>query len=81
MNKSLDVALDLAARGFRLFPQDRNKHPCIKEWPEKATTNVEQIRQWGEQFPLAISPWRPVRLSGVLVLDVDVKNGRPARKA
>lgn len=43
----LDKALALAAQGFRVFPCVPNsKLPIITDWPNKATTNEVQIREW-----------------------------------
>jgi len=43
----LEKALALAAQGFRIFPCVPNaKLPTITDWPNKATTNEAQIREW-----------------------------------
>lgn len=43
----LDKALALAAKGFRVFPCVPNsKLPTITDWPNKATCDEAQIREW-----------------------------------
>ena len=76
----LDLALKYAALGFRIVPQDKNKKPCITEWPTKASSDPEQIRTWSKQFPKA--NWAVhCGASGLCVADVDVKNGQPGRES
>lgn len=44
---SLDHALDLAAKGFKVFPVPaNNKRAVLEDWPNKATTNEAKIRAW-----------------------------------
>lgn len=76
----LDHALQLAQRGFRVFPLIENgKLPAIQGWPKKATTDPNQIKQWWGADPH--TGWRSDRNIGVLtggglaVLDVDNKHG------
>jgi putative DNA primase/helicase len=73
----LAAAMEYAGKGYRVFPQDRNKHPCIKEWPEAASTDPVQIRRWWETFPTANIAVATGRGSGLIVLDVDCKHGLP----
>jgi putative DNA primase/helicase len=77
IEKQHAAARELTSRGVRLFPQDRNKHPTIKGWPDKATTEKAQLSQWSSDFPTA--NWAAItgEKSGILVLDVDVKNDQP----
>ena len=49
----LMAALDYAKAGYRLFPQDRNKHPCIKDWPHRASSDPLLLRSWWKTFPSA----------------------------
>lgn len=75
MTDLLREAKKYAARGFRVFPQDRNKRPCVKKWPEVATSDAAQLDAWWLQFPsanIAIATG-----GGVLALDVDTKNEQP----
>lgn len=43
MSDKLDLALRFACLGWKLFPQDRNKRPLIKDWPNRATSDPGQI--------------------------------------
>jgi hypothetical protein len=74
----LEAALEYARRGWPVLPV-RGKKPLIKNWPEAATTDEVQIRNWwGEN-----GCWRDAnigvvtgRRSGLIILDVDTKNGK-----
>jgi hypothetical protein len=71
----LESALSLAARGFRVFPLiPGTKRPAIERWQELATRDPEIIkRAWGERaFNIGV-----LCGGGLLVLDVDVKDGKP----
>jgi predicted P-loop ATPase len=78
-NHVLKVALEYAALGLHVFPCTVDKRPLTKwvkgEPGQVATTDPEVIRWWwGERFPdalvgIATGP------SGLLVVDVDPKNG------
>ena len=48
----LEIALRNAGRGMRVFPVHRGtKQPCIKDFPELATTDAKQLEQWAHQWP------------------------------
>ncbi|HEV7680006.1 MAG TPA: DUF3987 domain-containing protein [Candidatus Dormibacteraeota bacterium] len=48
------AALALAAEGFRVIPlQARDKRPLLDNWPDRATTHVEQIGLWWRTWPEA----------------------------
>jgi len=82
----LTAALELAKRGLNVFPIrainngkcecgdidcDRpGKHPAVK-WAEKATTDVEQIRQWWTEKPNRGIGIACGERSGITVLDID----------
>lgn len=90
MTRLADRALKLAEAGFRVFPAygimngkcecgDPNcdsigKHPAIKGWKEKATSDKDQIMRWwsrnGNRNP-AIATGK-----GLVVLDVDGETGK-----
>ena len=80
MNESIEITLHFAAKGWKLFPQDRNKRPLIKDWPNQATDDPEQIQSWAKKFPKANFAVATGERSGVIVLDVDVKNNNPGLK-
>lgn len=63
--------------GFRVFPLRRDTGtPVFTEWPERATTDPDQIKAWwtgeyaGNGVGVATGPE-----SGIWVLDIDVKHG------
>jgi hypothetical protein len=68
------AALAYAKQGFRVFPlRPRSKIPATQNGFKDATTNEEQIRQWwsaNTEFNIGIATG-----NGLLVLDVDAKNG------
>lgn len=77
---SLESALDLARRGFRVFPlRPRQKLPAIDKWPERATANQEKalnlfietaqrLNVDPDQLNIGIATGR-----GVVVIDLDIK--------
>jgi hypothetical protein len=44
------IAMRSVAQGYRVFPAN-GKQPCIKGFPELATTDTAQIKKWAAQFP------------------------------
>lgn len=62
----------LAQLGFRLHPcRPRSKQPLLAGWPEKATSDLYQIRRWAETYPDCNWGCATGSGSGVFVLDVD----------
>ena len=54
MTHFLDIALRNAARGFCVFPVHQgNKVPCIRDFPNLATTDRATIERWAKQWPNA----------------------------
>ena len=49
MSVFLDIALRNAARGFRVHPL-RGKDAFLKDWPNLATTDETQIREWARAY-------------------------------
>ena len=76
---SLEMALDLALRGFRIFPLGNDCKPEFVGWPEKATTDEAQIRAW---WRCPIMDWDLDRNLGIAcgqglqVVDLDEKSDR-----
>ena len=68
---------DFTGRGIRLFPVSRDKRPCITRWQEKATDDMTQIEKWADQFKDCNFAALAGQESGIVVLDVDVKNNQP----
>lgn len=67
--------LDYASRGWPVFPVswDGGKHPLIKAWGTTATTDQSQIAAWWRRWPRALIGVPTGRRSGLVVLDIDVK--------
>lgn len=68
----MTAALDLALRGFYVFPLRRGtKLPAVKAWEQYATREPDtKDYAHGENVGIATGP------SGLLVVDVDVKHGK-----
>jgi P4 family phage/plasmid primase-like protien len=69
-NSVIDEALRIAELGYPVLPCNRDKQPILRAWPENATTDPAQIRQW------FIHPDRLLAVktgpdSDLFVLDVD----------
>lgn len=78
MNR-LHQVLALAAQGFHIFPCEANgKLPVIKDFPNRATRDEDQLRQWfaGKDFNIGISTSRFGEDQALVVVDVDNKNGK-----
>lgn len=73
-NKKLTAALCYAKQGFPIVPLN-GKIPRIKNWPNKASTNENEIRAWMKTWPSSNIGMITGKTSGVFVLDVDVKTG------
>jgi hypothetical protein len=77
-----EVALALAAKGFRVFPLiPRQKTPAIKRWPQCATTDVTQIREWwtDRDYNIGIATGRADDATDglwLVVVDYDCKDGK-----
>ena len=70
----LDHALALAAQGFKVFPIAPGKKapPLLNGWPQKATDDPEEIRQFWLVVPDANVG---IHCEGLLVIDVDYAKG------
>jgi hypothetical protein len=87
------MALDLIARGFRIFPLiPGGKTPAIERWPDRATTDSEQIRKWWAQkdynigiatgpHPRIAESHGPTHSLVLIVVDYDMKPGQLGAKA
>lgn len=75
MNPFLDEALKYAASGHAVFPLKPNaKTPLTAKGHLDASTDPEQIRAWWTKYPTANVGMATGKISGITVLDVDVKN-------
>jgi hypothetical protein len=74
-----DIALAYARSGLHVFPcnpsGDRAKQPITKNGFKDAATDPDKIWRWYTQFKSALIGLRTGRTSGVLVVDLDNKNG------
>jgi len=76
-SRLLAAALKYAAYGWPVLPCGSNKKPLIKDWPNAASTDPNQIRKWWDMFPTAMIGVVTGPRSGLFVIDVDVKNSAP----
>jgi putative DNA primase/helicase len=80
MATPLDVALDYARLGWPVFPCHwhglRRKQPLIQHGLRAATTDEAQIRAWWARWPEALIGLPTGKPSGLVVLDIDVKDDR-----
>jgi hypothetical protein len=71
MSTFIEKALHYAELGWPLVPQDRNKKPLIKGWPELATCDLGKLEKWSKQFPDANVALATGERAGVFVIDLD----------
>ena len=73
----LDSALNHARRGLKVFPirHGGKAPPLIADWPAKATTDETTIRSWWGEDGVFGEANIGIHCAGLLVVDVDVKNG------
>ena len=70
-NQLLQVALWYAERGWPVHPlKPGSKKPTLKDWPNQATTDSEQIRAWWAKTPDANIGLASGERSGLIVIDV-----------
>ena len=70
------VAMDLAKRGFAVFPcKPRGKEPLTKHGYKDAARDEAQIRQWWTKWPDANIGLATGRENGIAVIDVDGPEG------
>jgi len=71
---TLDYAIAYAMSGYAVLPiVPGEKRPLTKNGVHDATTNVEQIREWWSRWPNAGVGIATGKISGVVVIDVDIK--------
>lgn len=91
MSSTLNTALDLVEKGFHIIPLhtpqendgcscgkscgSQGKHPRISDWPNNATNNPNQVREWWRSWPEANIGIVCGELSNLVVLDVDPRHG------
>ncbi len=81
-NNKYKAALHLLKQGRSVIPVGDNKKSLIKWEPyQHARADEEQIRKWWTQFPHANIGVVTGEKSGMVGLDVDIKNGVDGRKS
>lgn len=74
-SQRLDFALAFAQAGFHLHPCKQDKKPYLDAWPDKATTDLNQIQAWAQEFPGC--RWGVAAgKSGLVILDSDIKENK-----
>lgn len=74
---NLNVALELAKDGLAVFPaRAETKRPHVKDWPNVATTDPEQLRDWWRRWPDAMPALPTGERNGFDVLDLDRKDDK-----
>ncbi len=71
-----EAALEYAGRGLPVFPCQANKRPLIENGFHRATVESSQIEAWWRRRPQALIGVPTGRASGLVVLDIDVKDPR-----
>lgn len=72
----LEVALLVAGTtGYRVFPSNQQKKPCVKDPFGKATNDKAGIHELFGNFPNAMTAIPTGPINGVTVVDLDVKGG------
>ncbi len=66
------AALEYATLGWSVFPCNANKAPHTAHGLKDASTDADQIRTWWKLWPSAMIGLATGRVSGVVVLDVDL---------
>lgn len=75
------TALHYAAQGWLVFPlKPGGKTPLVKNWGRAATRDREKISKWWQGKRNANIGVTTGAESGVVVLDVDVKNDQPGQR-
>ncbi len=78
-DEKLNSALFLAEEGFKVFPLRKNdKQPAISNWQKLATEEHSKIKEWFESKDLNIGI---LTGEGLIVLDLDIKNGKDGVKS
>ncbi|MDR2870836.1 MAG: bifunctional DNA primase/polymerase, partial [Deferribacteraceae bacterium] len=71
----LKELLAIARKGFPIFPCKPDKKPYISGGFKSASTDPKQIKAWFQEFPDALWGMPTGKISGIMVLDVDMPEG------
>jgi hypothetical protein len=77
---TLNAALGFANRGFKVFPVHK-KNPQIKEWPDRATTDLNQINAWFSGKYSYCDGFGVCPSTDALVIDIDVKEDKNGKES
>ena len=70
----IEEAIQYAKQGWKILPLKKGtKLPQINAWQENASDDMEQIVAWWEDFPNSNIGVQTGSVSGIWVLDIDVK--------
>jgi hypothetical protein len=72
----LDVALDYIDRGWSVLPVSRKKIPLNANGSRGASSDKQQVLDWWSQHPDAQVGIATGEISGIWVVDIDMKNGK-----
>lgn len=70
----VQVAIETAIKGIKIFPfnpETKKPYPGFTNWQSRATTDLEQIRQWWIIWPEAMIAALTGAANGFFVFDVD----------
>lgn len=62
--------------GFAVFPTGRDKKPLVKGGFLAASRDCDQLEAWFERWPDSVIAAATGAVSGVVVLDLDIKSGK-----
>ena len=72
---TMDFALEYGVfLGWKVFPVGADKKPLIRDWPNAATDDQGQIREWWGRWPEAGIGLVCGQRSGVYVVDIDSRH-------
>ena len=71
----VNAAVSLSLSGVPIFPVKADKSPHIKSWQQTATTDQAMVKKWWAKWPEANIAMPTGAPSGLVAVDVDVKNG------
>jgi hypothetical protein len=73
--KQISLAKDMASRGLLIFPQKNDKKGgFVSGYKDTATSDTAQLDVWAKEHPRANFGALCGKSSGIVVVDVDVKN-------
>ena len=71
----LDAAWRFADRGWAVLPVlDGSKRPLLRGWPERASSDRDEIRAWWQRWPDAAVGVLAGSRSGLAILDVEAEH-------